>query len=40
LYYAAIEPYLSAATHAALAQARSQQEWNALLLSSPDFGYR
>ncbi|TNY27135.1 DUF1800 domain-containing protein [Fulvimonas soli] len=40
LYYDAVEPYLSAATRAGLAQARSQQEWNALLLSSPDFGYR
>ncbi|MDI3263037.1 MAG: DUF1800 domain-containing protein [Fulvimonas sp.] len=40
LFYEAIEPYLSAATRTALAQARSQQEWNALLLSSPDFNQR
>ncbi|MFT4196813.1 MAG: DUF1800 domain-containing protein [Pseudoxanthomonas sp.] len=40
LYYAAIEPTLSDSTRAALAQARSQQEWNAFLLASPDFNYR
>jgi uncharacterized protein (DUF1800 family) len=40
LYYDAIEPNLSAATHDALAKATSQQEWNTFLLSSPDLNYR
>ncbi|WP_066092171.1 DUF1800 domain-containing protein [Xanthomonas massiliensis] len=40
LYYRAIEPGLSATTRDALAKARSQQEWNAFLLASPDFNYR
>jgi uncharacterized protein (DUF1800 family) len=40
LYYDAIEPYLSPATHDALAKATSQQEWNTFLLSSPDMNYR
>ncbi|KAB7764935.1 DUF1800 domain-containing protein [Xanthomonas sacchari] len=40
LYYHAIEPQLSDATRQALAQARSQQEWNGYLLASPDFNYR
>lgn len=40
LFYTAIEPTLSPATRQALAQARSQQEWNAFLLASPDFNYR
>lgn len=40
LYYQAIEPQLGTATRQALAQARSQQEWNAFLLASPDFNYR
>ncbi len=40
LYYAVIAPYLSEATRKGLAQANSPQEWNALLLSSPDFAYR
>jgi uncharacterized protein (DUF1800 family) len=40
LYYDAVEPHLSEATRSGIAQARSQQEWNALLLSSPDFAYR
>lgn len=40
LYYAAVEPYLSAPTRSGLAQAQSQGEWNGLLLSSPDFAYR
>jgi uncharacterized protein (DUF1800 family) len=39
LYYDAIEPYLSQATHDALAKATSQQEWNTFLLSSPDLNY-
>jgi uncharacterized protein (DUF1800 family) len=40
LFYAAIEPSLAPATREALAKARSQQEWNAFLLASPDFNYR
>ena len=40
LYRAAIEPYLSDATRAALGKASSPQEWNTYLLSSPDFNYR
>ncbi|TAA40141.1 DUF1800 domain-containing protein [Pseudoxanthomonas winnipegensis] len=40
LFYAAIEPTLAPATREALAKARSQQEWNAFLLASPDFNYR
>ncbi|WP_397459575.1 DUF1800 domain-containing protein [Pseudomonas asplenii] len=40
LYYDAIGPHLSAATSAALNQARSPQEWNTFLLSSPDFNHR
>lgn len=40
LYYDAIEPYLSAAAHGALAKANSQQEWNSFLLASPDLNYR
>ncbi|WP_273825801.1 DUF1800 domain-containing protein [Pseudomonas asplenii] len=40
LYYDAIEPHLSAATLGALNQARSPQEWNTFLLSSPDFNHR
>jgi uncharacterized protein (DUF1800 family) len=40
LYYAAIEPGLSDVTRTALAKARSQQEWNAFLLASPEFNYR
>jgi uncharacterized protein (DUF1800 family) len=40
LYYDAIEPYLSPATHDALAKANSQQEWNSFLLASPDINYR
>jgi len=40
LYYDAIDPYLSKATHDALAKATSQQEWNTFLLSSPDLNYR
>jgi uncharacterized protein (DUF1800 family) len=40
LYYDTIEPYLSAATHDALAKANSQQEWNSFLLASPDLNYR
>ena len=40
LYRTAFEPYLSDATRAALTKARSPQEWNTYLLSSPDFNYR
>jgi uncharacterized protein (DUF1800 family) len=40
LYYDTIEPYLSPATHDALAKANSQQEWNSFLLASPDLNYR
>jgi len=37
LYYDAVEPTLSAATRTALARTSSQQEWNLILLSSPDW---
>ena len=37
LYYDAIEPTLSAKTRVALDQTTSQQEWNMVLLSSPDW---
>jgi uncharacterized protein DUF1800 len=40
LYYDAIDPALSAKTRAVLAQAASQQEWNTVLLSSPDWMLR
>jgi uncharacterized protein (DUF1800 family) len=40
LYYQAIEPTLSPATRQALDQARSPQEWNTYLLSSPEFMLR
>jgi hypothetical protein len=40
LFYDAIEPTLSARTRAALAQASSQQEWNTMLLSSPEWMMR
>jgi uncharacterized protein (DUF1800 family) len=36
-YFNALQPTLSAATRAALDQATSPQEWNALFLSSPEF---
>jgi uncharacterized protein (DUF1800 family) len=39
-FYAAVQPLLSAQTRAALARARSQQEWNLYLLASPEFNYR
>ncbi len=39
LYFDTVEPLLSAQTRAALDQANSQQEWNLLLLSSPEFNY-
>jgi uncharacterized protein (DUF1800 family) len=40
LYYQSIEPTLGAATRQALDQARSPQEWNTYLLSSPEFMLR
>jgi uncharacterized protein (DUF1800 family) len=39
LYFETLEPFLAVNTRAALNQANSQQEWNTLLLSSPDFNY-
>ena len=40
VYFAAVEPLLSERTKNALGAATSQQEWNTLLLSSPEFGNR
>ncbi|HEY6454879.1 MAG TPA: DUF1800 domain-containing protein, partial [Steroidobacteraceae bacterium] len=40
VYYAVLEPSLSAQTRNALRRARSQQEWNLYLLASPDFNSR
>jgi hypothetical protein len=40
LYYAAVEPFLSANARTALDHAGSQLEWNTFLLASPDFNYR
>ncbi|WP_254063420.1 DUF1800 domain-containing protein [Rhodanobacter sp. L36] len=40
VYRSTKKPYLSAATRSALGQAKSVQEWNTFLLSSPDFNYR
>lgn len=40
LYFDAIAPRLAAATRQALAAAGSQQEWNGLLLSSPELMHR
>ena len=40
LYYEAIDPALSAKTRSVLAQTASQQEWNTVLLSSPDWMLR
>jgi hypothetical protein len=39
-YYSAIAPALAGQTRAALTQASSPQEWNALFLSSPEFMHR
>ena len=36
-YYDTIEPALSARTRAALGKTNSQQEWNTVLLASPDW---
>src|SRR3984885_14233547 len=40
LYFAAVEPRLSASARTALDRASSQLEWNTYLLASPDFNYR
>ena len=40
VYFEDVEPYLSARTSATLERSSSQQEWNALLLASPEFNYR
>lgn len=40
LYFAALEPHLSARARDALDHASSQVEWNLYLLASPDFNYR
>jgi uncharacterized protein (DUF1800 family) len=40
LFYEAIDPVLSARTRDALARTASQQEWNTLLLASPDWMQR
>ncbi len=40
LYYATIEPFLSARARTALDRAGSQLEWNTFLLASPEFNYR
>jgi uncharacterized protein (DUF1800 family) len=39
LYIQGIQPHLSKTTIAALDQAKSPQEWNTFLLSSPEFNY-
>ncbi|MBB5193414.1 uncharacterized protein (DUF1800 family) [Silvimonas terrae] len=39
LYYQVFDPYVTGNTRNALSQANSQQEWNMLLLSSPEFMY-
>ena len=39
LYFESVEPFLGARTRAALQGASSAQEWNTLLLSSPDLNY-
>ena len=40
LYYELVGGTLGASTRAALDKAATPQEWNALLLSSPEFMYR
>ncbi len=40
LYFLTLEPLLLPETRAALDQAVSQQDWNAIYLSSPDFRFR
>jgi len=39
-YYEELEPRLSATTLAALDQRPREQEWNTLLLASPELNYR
>ena len=39
-YYDTIEPVLRAPTRAALGRTASQQEWNTMLLASPDWMQR
>jgi uncharacterized protein (DUF1800 family) len=39
LYFAAFEPFLTHATRTTLDAAASPQEWNTLLLASPEFNY-
>lgn len=39
LYFGTMEPLLSAQSRTTLGEANSQQEWNMLLLSSPEFNY-
>jgi uncharacterized protein (DUF1800 family) len=39
-YFAAVEPLLTQRTRDSLDATTSQQEWNTLLLSSPEFNYR
>jgi uncharacterized protein (DUF1800 family) len=39
VYFDDVEPYLSARTAATLERSNSQQEWNLLLLASPEFNY-
>ena len=40
LFFDAVDPKLSARTHAALDRTSSQQEWNTMLLASPDWMMR
>jgi uncharacterized protein (DUF1800 family) len=40
VYFDDVEPYLSARTATTLEHSSSQQEWNAILLGSPEFNYR
>lgn len=40
LYFEDVEPRLSPSTRAVLEQTTSQQEWNTMLLASPEFNYR
>ena len=40
VFYDAIEPGLTARTRDTLGRASSQQEWNLILLSSPDWMQR
>ncbi len=40
LFYEAIEPALSQSTRSALERTASQQEWNTMVLASPDWMQR